>query len=146
MTLCLGRFDGLRCTRRYWKIGANNETPSVGCSNMRFRPFRHVPIRNISHHAPRQSHFSGAGTQQSRDSYKAIPFLPHLTHYSSAPSISFLPLSYSTTSSSTAYSACFTYRTQRAILLMVGETLSIGKFLLGPGWVLNSAPLYVLIR
>ena len=131
---------------------------------MRVLPSRHVPIGSLSHHASchARSHCSGTGTRRSRGSYKATPFFLRFTRHSSTPSMSFLPLSYSTTSLYTAHSACFTdvsdstgYTSddRRDSGYCVEGNSSAGgsedemeKFLLGPGWVRNSAPLCVLIR
>ena len=114
--------QNLRCARRYWSIGANNETPQS----------------EVFHIA--QSHYSGMGTQQPRGSYKATPLFLRLTRRSSAPPRPsrfyriLQPLC-----PPLILPASPTYRTQRAIPLMVdGNSSARGsegemKSLLGRG-------------
>jgi len=153
-----------RCTGKYMCAEANNKTPTPECFPVRIFPFRHVRIRSLSHYAPRHRHCSGRefNIQQSTGSYKATPFFLRLARYSSTPSMSFLPLSYSTTSLSTTHSACFTETSDSTSYTSDGRRDSVycaegissvgggedemRKFLLGPGWVRNSALLSVLIR
>lgn len=135
--------------------------PKVGCSDLSIFPSRHVPIRGHSHHAPchAQSHCSGTGTRPSRaDILKATPFFFRLPCHPFTPFMSFLPLSYSTTSLSTTNSACFTETSDSTGYTSDGRRDSahcaegnkgagggedeMERFLLGPGWVRNSVLLY----